>query len=154
MNIGQLALSAGSFALAAIGAGLVGCTMNSPPAMPSVSPSEACRALNESLAAAIPPGQSQAELQARGIRMRTPLSFPPGTAPRPQQLGGAAVQLMIGPEGTVIPGSPKTVKSIGESQIASAMEAAALSMSFDVDPAAKPTLPTLFTTILAVCLRS
>jgi hypothetical protein len=142
------------FALATIGAWLVGCSTNSPPAVPSASPNDACRALNESLAAAIPPGQSQAELQARGIRMRTPLSFPPGTAPRPQQPGGAAVQLMIGPEGTVVPGSPKTLKSIGEAQIASAMEAAALSMSFDVDPAAKPTLPVPFTTILAVCLRS
>ena len=55
------------------------------------------------------------------------------------------------PDGTVVPGSPKTVKSIGESQIASALEAAALSMSFDFDAGAKPAMPIAFTTTFAAC---
>ncbi|HEV7913250.1 MAG TPA: hypothetical protein VGP22_05755, partial [Albitalea sp.] len=102
-----------------------------PPPAPTPSPNDACRALNESLAAAVPPGESLAELQARGVRVQTPLSFPPGTSPRPAQPSGAVVQMLIGVDGSVVPGSPKIVKSVGEAQVASAMEAAALSMRFE-----------------------
>jgi hypothetical protein len=140
-----------ALACAALGACVFAPTPSGPPAP---SPGDACRALTDSLTAAVPPGESLAELQARGVRVRTPLSFPPGAAPRPAQPGGAVVQLMINPDGSVVPGSPKTVKSIGEAQIASAMEAAALSMSFEFEPGAKPAMPIPFTTTYAVCLRS
>ena len=133
-------------------AGCIGAPPSAPP--PANSPSDACRALTDSLNAAVPLGQSQAELQARGIRVRTPLSFPPGSAPRPQQPSGAAVQLLIQPDGSVLPGSPRTLKSVGEPQIAAAMEAGALSMSFDVDSSTRPTQPVPFTTVLALCVRS
>lgn len=139
---------------AGVAIALAGCTPPPPAPPPMASPHDACRALLDSLNAAVPPGQSLAELQARGIRLRTPLAFPPGTAPRPQQPSGAAVQLMIHPDGSVVPGSPKTVKSVGEPQVASAMEAGALSMNFDIDGAARPSAPVPFTTTFAVCLRS
>jgi len=134
---------------------LAGCmTPPAPPAPPPPSPHEACRALVDSLSAAIAPGQALADLQARGIRLRTPLSFPPGTVPRPQQSSGAAVQMLIQPDGTVLPGSPKTLKSVGEAQIATAMEAGALSVQFDLDALnPKPTEPIPYTTIFAVCNR-
>jgi hypothetical protein len=122
-----------------------------PPGPPPASPDEICRGVQDSLNAAVPPGESIADLQARGVRLKSGLNFPPGTAPRPAQSGGAAVRLMIAPDGTVVPGSPKTVKSIGESQIASALEAAALSMSFDFDAGAKPAMPIAFTTTFAAC---
>ena len=65
----------------------------------------------------------------------------------------AAVRLQIAPDGTVVPGSPKTVKAVGDAQVASAVEAAALAMNFDVDAGAKPTAPVPFTTVYAACLR-
>ena len=133
---------------------LAGCSTPpaAPPPAPTPSPNDACRTLVDSLAAAIPPGQSLAELQAQGIRVRTPLIFPPGTVPRPGQSSGATVQLMIQPDGSVAPGSPKTLKTVGEPQIATAMEAGALSMRFDFD-VFKPTAPIPYTTTFAVCLR-
>lgn len=135
----------------AAAAGLAACTVFAPtPPLPP--PADACGTLTETLAAAVPPGESLAELEARGVRLRTPLSFPPGSAPRAS--GGAAVRLMIQPDGTVVPGSPRTVKSFGEGQIASAMEAAALSMSFDFDAGARPAAPIPFTTVYAACPRS
>jgi len=121
------------------------------PAPPVASPEDACRALLDSLAVAVPPGESLAELQARGVRVRTPLRFAPGSAPRPSHASGAAVRLMIDADGAVLPGSPKTVKSVGEPQVASAMEAAALSMSFDIDAAARPAAPIPLTTTFAAC---
>ena len=102
----------------------------------------------------VPPGESLAELQARGVRVRTPLSFAPGAPVRPQQPSGAAVRVMISPEGTVVPGSPRTLKSVGEAQVASAMEAATLSMSFDFEAGARPAMPIPFTAVYAACLRS
>jgi hypothetical protein len=126
-----------------------------PPIAPASapSPSDACRNVTDSLAAAVPLGESQAELQARGIRVRTPLAFAPGTAPRPQLPSGAAVRLQIAPDGTVVPGSAKIVKSIGEPQVASAIEGAVLSMNFDIDAGARPAAPVSFTTVYAACLR-
>jgi len=135
---------------------LMGGCMTAPPSAPvppPPSPHDACRALVDSLVAAIPPGQSLADLQARGLRVRTPLSFPPGTAPPSAQSSGATVQLMIQPDGNVVPGSPRTLKSVGEPQIAQAMEAGALSMQFDFDMVAKPTVPIPYTTTFAMCLR-
>ncbi len=134
---------------------LAGCaTPPAPPAPPPPSAQEACRALIDSLNAVIAPGQSLAELQARGIRLRTPLSFPPGTVPRPQQSSGAAVQMLIQPDGSVLPGSPKTLKTVGEPQIGTAMEAGALSVQFDLDSLnPKPTEPIPYTTMFAVCNR-
>ncbi|WP_280153196.1 hypothetical protein [Piscinibacter sp. XHJ-5] len=137
----------------AAAAGLAACTVFAPPP-PAPAPSDACGALNESLAAAVPPGESLADLQARGVRVRTPLSFPPGSAPRASQSGGAVVRLMIQPDGSVAPGSPRTVKSVGEAQIAAATEAAALSMSFDFDAGTRPAGPIPFTTVYAACARS
>jgi len=133
---------------------LCACTFpwSAPPAAPS--PHDVCRALTESLVAAVPPGESLAELQARGIRVRTPMRFPPGTAPRPAQHSGAVVRLLIAPDGTVVPGSPKTLKSVGETQVGVAMEAAALSMNFDFEAGTKVAEPVPFTTALAVCPRS
>ena len=142
--------------LAALTAVLAGCdsTPPPPPPVPSApSPSDVCRTLTDSLTAAVPPGESQAELQARGIRVRTPLVFPPGTLPRPTTPSGAAVRLQIAPDGTVVPGSPKTVKTVGDAQVANAVEAAALAMNFDIDAATKPTAPVPFTTVYAACLR-
>jgi hypothetical protein len=137
---------------------LAGCTSaKPPPAAAAAAPSaaEACRTLIDSLAAVVPPGQSLAELQARGIRVRNPLRFPPGAVQRPLQSSGAAVQMMINPDGTVVPGSPKTVKAVGEPQVAAAMEAGALSMSFDLDgAAAKPASPIPYVTTFAVCIPS
>jgi hypothetical protein len=134
---------------------LAGCaTPPAPPAPPPLSPNEACRTLVDSLNAAIAPGESLADLQARGIRLRTPLSFPPGTVPRPVQSSGAVVQMMIQSDGSVLPGSPKTLKSVGEPQIGAAMEAGALSMQFDLDGLnPKPSEPIPYTTIFAVCNR-
>lgn len=132
-----------------------GCTIGPPPpSPPGPSPEDACRAVVDSLSSAVAPGESLAELQARGVRVRTPLNFAPGTVPASQQASGAAVRLMINPDGTVVPGSPKTVKSIGEPQIAAAMEAAALSMAFDIDAAAKPAAPIPLTATYAACARS
>jgi hypothetical protein len=102
----------------------------------------------------VPPGESLAELQARGVRLRTPLNFAPGSLPASQQPSGAAVRLMINPDGTVVPGSPRTVRSVGEPQMAAAMEAAALSMAFDIDAAAKPAAPIPLTATYAACARS
>ncbi|HEX6703298.1 MAG TPA: hypothetical protein VF169_00950 [Albitalea sp.] len=143
-------------AAALAGAALAGCSVfaPAPPAPPPPSPFDACSAVADSLSAAVPPGESLAELQARGVRVRTPLSFPPGAALRPPQPSGAAVRLMIGPDGTVVPGSPKVLKSIGETQIASAMEGAVLSMSFDFDAGARPSAPVPFTAVYAACVRS
>ena len=140
---------------AALLAALAGCA--SPPPAPPVaapaSPEEVCRGLADSLAAAVPPGESLAELQARGIQLRTPLRFPPGTVPRPLQSSGAAVHLLIAPDGTVAAGSPKTVRSVGEPQLGVAMESAALSMTFDIDPGLKPAAPIPYTTTFFVCMR-
>jgi len=135
-------------------AALAGCT--SPPApAPAAAPlADPCRLLDESLAGAVPPGQSLAELQARGIRVHTPLALPPGAAPRAGASGGAAVQMLIQPDGSVAPGSPKTLKSAGDPQVAASIEAGALSMSFDIDGAAKPAAPVPFTTVFVVCTRS
>ncbi|HJV59339.1 MAG TPA: hypothetical protein VJ743_00275 [Albitalea sp.] len=120
----------------------------------ALSPDEACRAVNERLRAAVPPGQSLAELQARGIRVRTPLRFPPGTLPAADRASGAAVQGLIAADGSVVPGSPKAIRTIGEPQVADAMEAGALSMNFEFDHSAQPTQPIPFTTTFAVCTRS
>jgi hypothetical protein len=138
----------------AAAASLAACTFpwSAPPAPPS--PHDVCRTLNESLVAAVPPGESLAELQARGIRVRTPMRFAPGTIPRPAQSSGAVVRLLIAPDGSVVPGSPKTLKSVGEAQVAAAMEAAALSMSFDFEAGTTVAEPVPFTTALAVCPRS
>jgi hypothetical protein len=152
-RIASLALLA---ALALLMAALPGCDSapTAPPPGPSApSPSDVCRALTDSLTAAVPPGESQAELQARGIRVRTPLVFAPGAAPRPATPSGAAVRLQIAPDGTVVPGSPKTVKTVGDAQVATAVEAAVLAMNFDIDAASKPTAPVPFTTVYAACLR-
>jgi hypothetical protein len=146
------AASARGCALAATVAGLAGCTL--PVSLPFLSPHDSCRAVNESLNAAVPPGQSIADLQARGIRLNTPLTFPPGTWPPSAQASGAAVQGMIGIDGAVIPGSPRTLKSIGEAQLASAMEAGALSMRFEFDAGARPAMPVPFTATYAACSRS
>lgn len=143
-----------SWLAALVAAGMAGCVSPPPVAPPPPSPNDACHDVMETLSAAVPLGQSQAELQARGIRVRTPLNFPPGTAPRPPQPSGAAVQLMIQPDGSVLPGSTRILKSIGEPQIASAMEAGALSMNFEFDVAAQPVQPIPFTATLAVCARS
>jgi hypothetical protein len=146
--------AARSLAGACAAAGLAACSLPpwlAPPAGPSAA--DACRAVDETLAAAVPPGESLAELQARGIRLRTPMRFPPGTAPRPTQPSGAVVRVLIGPDGTVLPGSPRTLKSVGEAQVASAMEAAALSMNFEIDGGAKDAAPVPFATLLAVCAR-
>ena len=144
-------------ALAAIWvtAALAGCTLLSPPApAPAPSAEEACRAVRESLAAAVPPGESLDDLQARGLRVRTPLDFGPGALPRAAHAGGAAVRLMIDPEGHVVPGSPKTLKHIGELQIARAVEAAALSMSFEFEPGARPADAVALTAVYTACPRS
>jgi hypothetical protein len=133
---------------------LAGCQLLGPAPAPLPPPVDACNAMNESLAAAVPPGESLAELQARGIRLRTPLRLLPGSAPSGAQSGGAAVQVMIAPDGSVVPGSPKTLKSVGEPQVARAIEAAALSMSFELDPGTRPAAPVPHTTVLAVCQRS
>ena len=146
--------AAQSIAVALAGLSLVGCFGLRQSPAPAPSPHEACQALLESLAAAVPPGESLAELQARGVHVRTPLSFPPGTAPNPAQPSGAAVRLLISPDGTVLPGSPKTLKSIGEAQLAPAVEAAALSMDFMFDAGAKPTGPVPLTATYAACARS
>jgi hypothetical protein len=138
-------------------AALSGCSPAPPapaPAPSAPSPNDACRALNDSLAAAVPPGESLSELQARGIRVRTPLQLPPGAAGRPGVNSGAAVQMQIQPDGSVAPGSPKTLKSVGEPQVAAAVESGALSMNFEFDAAAKPTAPVQFTTIFVACTRS
>ncbi|HEY0855458.1 MAG TPA: hypothetical protein VGE16_00270 [Albitalea sp.] len=134
-------------------AALAACTVRPPPAT-IPSPADVCKALNEALIEAVPPGESLAELQARGVRVRTPLNFAPGTMPASQQASGAAVRLLINADGTVVPGSPRIVKSVGEPQMAAAMEAAALSMTFDLDPAVKPAAPIPFTAIHAACARS
>lgn len=131
---------------------LAGCRAPAPPP-PAPSPHDTCRAVIDSLTAAIPPGQSLAELQARGIRVRTPLALPPGSAPASSQPGGATVQALIAADGTVVPGSPKTLKLVGEPQIAHAVEAGALSMAFDID-GARPTAPVPFTTTMTLCGRS
>jgi len=144
--------SGGLACVVAAVAGLAACTLPGIPLPPS--PADNCRTVHESLSAAVPPGQSLADLQARGIRLRTPLSFPPGTWPASAQPGGAAVQGMIGTDGAVIPGSPRTLKSIGEADIASAVEAGALAMTFEFDPGAKPATPIPFTTTYAACARS
>jgi hypothetical protein len=143
-------------ALAAAAALLMaGCATPPPPASATQpSPADACKALVESITAAVPAGQSLAELEARGVRVQTPLTFPPGTVPRPLQSSGAAVQMAIQPDGTVLPGSPKTLKTVGEPQIAAAMEAGALSMKFDIDGAAKPAAPIPYTATFAVCIHS
>jgi len=141
------------FALMPASAWFAGCVLVPPQVPPAPSPNEACQAVIESLTAAVPPGESLAELEARGIRVRTPLSFAPGTAPRPQQPSGAAVQLLIAPDGTVAPGSPRTLKSVGDTQLSQSMEGAALSMSFEFDAGARPATPIPYTTIYAVCLR-
>jgi hypothetical protein len=141
-------------ALAVVLAGCSAAPPAPPPAPPPPSPSEACRTLNDTLTAAVPPGESLAELQARGIRLRTPLRFPPGAVARPVVNSGAAVQMLVQPDGSVAPGSPKTLKSVGEPQVAAAMESGALSMSFDIDAAAKPAAPVPFTTTFVVCTRS
>jgi hypothetical protein len=133
-------------------AGLSACS--APPPAARLSAEDACRALIDSLNSAIPPGQSLAELQARGIRVRTPFSFAPGTVPASGQPGGAAVQGMISPDGSVVPGSPKAIKSVGEAQLASAIEAGTLSMSFEFDAGAKPAAPIPFTATYALCTRS
>lgn len=147
--------AAGRAAVAAAAAlWLAGCRAPTAPPPPPPSPDDACRAVIDTLAAAIPPGQSLAELQARGIRVRTPLAFPPGSAPATSQPGGAAVQALISPDGTIVPGSPRTLKLVGEPQIASAVEAGALSMVFDIDGGAKPAVPVPFTTTITVCVRS
>jgi hypothetical protein len=125
-----------------------------PPPASAPSPSDSCRAVVDSLNAAIPPGESLAELQARGVRLRTPLNLPPGSVTRPQQSSGAAVRLMINPDGTVMAGSPKVVKSVGEPQVAASIEAAALSMAFDIDAPAKSSVPIPFTVTHSVCVRS
>lgn len=145
--------AAGRVAVAAAAAlWLAGCRAPVEPP-PAPSPNDSCRAVIDSLAAAIPPGQSLAELQARGIRVRTPLALPPGSAPASAQPGGAAVQALIAADGTVVPGSPRTLKLVGEPQIASAVEAGALSMAFDID-GTRPTAPVPFTTTMTVCGRS
>ena len=142
-----------ALAVPTVALSLAGCSFPwSAPAPPS--PDEVCGALNESLAAAVPPGESLTELQARGVRLRTPLRFAPGTAPRPSQSSGGVVRGLIAPDGNVVPGSVKTLKAVGEPQVAGAMEVAALSMSFEFDAAARPTVPIPFTTALAVCPRS
>lgn len=146
----QRKLSLGVFLLAVLG----GCATRPAPQPPAPSPNDACRALLDDLKSAIAPGQSLADLQARGFRLKTPLSFPPGTVPRPQQSSGAAVQMMIQPDGSIQPGSPRTLKSVGEPQIGQAMEAGALSVQFDVDAVApKPTEAVPYTTLFAVCNR-
>jgi hypothetical protein len=136
-------------------AALAGCTLLTPPEeAPAPSAEEACRVVRESLAAAVPPGESLDDLQARGLRVRTPLSFAPGALPRAVHAAGAAVRLMIDPEGHVIPGSPKTLRHIGEPQIARAVESAALSMSFEFEPGARPTDAIALTAVYAACPRS
>jgi hypothetical protein len=132
---------------------LTGCMVFTPPP-PAAGPGDSCQALNESLAAAVPPGESLDELQSRGVRLRTPLSFPPGTAPARSQSGGAAVRMLIDPNGTVVPGSPRTLKSVGEAQIARAVESAALSMTFEFEAGAAPAAPIPLTTTFAACQRS
>jgi len=145
---------AAALAALAAAATLGGCAMPWPLPLPAPSPHDACRTVNETVAAAVPPGESLAELQARGIHQRTPLRFLPGAAPRPAQSSGAAVRVLIAPDGTVVPGSPRTLKSVGEPQVAAAMEAAALSMAFEFDADARPAAPVPFTAALAVCPRS
>ena len=133
---------------------LAGCASAPAPQAPQPSPNDVCHALLEDLKAAIAPGQSLADLQARGFRVKTSLNFPPGTVPRPQQSSGAAVQMMILPDGSIQPGSPRTLKSVGEPQIGQAMEVGALSVQFDVDAVSpKPTEPVPYTTLFAVCNR-
>ena len=154
MRAGAWPPAAARLAAAGAAATLAACALPWPVPFAGPSPFEACRTLNETLAAAVPPGESLAELQARGIRVRTPLRFAPGTAPRPGQSSGAVVRLLIAPDGSVVPGSPRTLKSVGEAQVAAAMEAAALSMNFEFDPGAKLGAPVPFTTALAVCPRS
>lgn len=132
---------------------LGGCATGPAPQPPQPSANDLCRALIDDLKASIAPGQSLAELQARGFRVKTPLSFPPGTS-APQQSSGAVVQMMIQPDGSIQPGSPRTLKSVGEAQIGQAMEAGALSVQFDVDAVSpKPTEPVPYTTLFAVCNR-
>jgi hypothetical protein len=149
----RVARTAVGLALLAVLALLASCLWR-PAAAPPLSPHDACRAVSETLAAAVSPGQSLLDLQARGIRVRTPLNFAPGTVPAPTQPSGAAVQGMIGPDGAVIAGSARTIKGIGEPQTARAVEVAVLSMSFDVDAVAKPTAPIPFTMTYALCPRS
>jgi len=147
------AARAGSLALVAMA--LAGCRAPAPPTVPPApSPTDACRAVSDSLAAAVLPGQSLAELQARGIRVRTPIAFPPGSMPAAGPPAGAAVQAMISADGEVVPGSPRTLKSIGDPQLARALEAGALSMRFDFDAGAKPTTPVPFVATFAACARS
>jgi hypothetical protein len=136
-------------------AALAGCTLLAPPApAPAPSAEEACRTVRESLAAVVPPGESLDEWQARGLRVSTPLNFAPGALPRAAHAGGAAVRLMIDPEGHVVPGSPKTLKHIGEPQIARAVEAAALSMSFEFETGTRPAGAIALTAVYTACPRS
>ncbi|HJV96739.1 MAG TPA: hypothetical protein VJ608_11910, partial [Albitalea sp.] len=87
-------------------------------------------------------------------RVKTPLTLAPGAAPPAPQPSGAAVRMLIAPDGSVAPGSPRTLKSVGEAQLAQALEAAALSMSFEFDAAAKPAAPIPFTATFALCQAS
>jgi hypothetical protein len=145
--------AAGRVATAAAAAlWVAGCRAPAPP-LPVPSPNDSCRAVADTLTAAIPPGQSLAELQARGIRVRTPLALPPGSAPASSQPGGAAVQALIAADGSIVPGSPKVLKLVGEAQIADAVEAGALSMAFDID-GTRPSAPVPFTTTMTLCGRS
>jgi hypothetical protein len=132
---------------------LVGCATRPAAPPPQPSPNDLCRALLDDLKASVAPGESLAELEARGFRVKTPLSFPPGTV-APHQSSGAVVQMMIQPDGSIQPGSPRTLKSVGEAQISQAMEAGALSVQFDVDAVSpKPVEPVPYTTLFAVCNR-
>lgn len=143
----------GRSAVPLLSALLAACAASPPDAAAPLSPHDQCRALTDSLDAAVPPGESIADLQARGVRIRTPLSFAPGSVSRPLQPSGAVVQLIVTPEGTVLPGSPRTLKTVGDAHVASATEAAALSMTFDFDAGARPAAPFPFTMAFAACPR-
>lgn len=149
----RMSINGRAWALALPALLVTGC-MTKSVAPPPPSPDEMCRTLHETLQAAVPPGESLAELQVRGVRVRTPLSLPPGAAPSIDAPSGAVVRAMIQADGSVVAGSPRTLKSLGEPQFASAVEAGALSMSFDFDSPARLSAPIPFTTTLASCGRA
>lgn len=121
------------------------------PARQPGQPDPNCIALLDQLASEIPPEQSLAVLQTKGMKLVRPLLMLNKDAFQPVEHSGVIVRMRVNNSGRVADGSVQVLKSVGDPRLAQAMSTAAQGVQFDFSAMFRPPLVTVFTTSYVTC---
>jgi len=123
------------------------------PAREPGQPDPNCIALLDQLASEIPPEESLAGLQKKGMKLVRPLLMLNKDAFQPAEHSGVIVRMRVGANGKAADGSVQVLKSVGDPRLAQAMTTAAQGIQFDFSAMFRPPLVTVFTTSYVTCAK-